>query len=282
MSDLSFPKEKEILFRLFPAVDILPAGNFNLWLMAGHSHWSQIKRKKGALDVKRGKLFSKLAKEITVAVRLGGGDPNFNPRLRTAINTAKAESMPADTIDRALKKGTGELEGVNYEELTYEGYGPAGVSILVETMTDNKNRTVAEVRHVFNKYHGSMGSSGSVAWLFHKKGYFFIEGGDEEQLMEVTLDAGADDILSTADGVEVYCPMDCYDAVEKAITGAEIVTREAKLTYIPDNSTPINNEDEGRRLLKLIEMLEDLEDVQNVYANFEMSEELLNALHPED
>lgn len=243
--------------------------------MAGHSKWSKIKRKKGANDQSRGALFSKLGKEVTVAAKMGGGDPDLNPRLRTAIAAAKAESMPSDNIDRAIKKGTGELEGVNYEEIVYEGYGSGGVAILVETATDNKNRTAAEVRHLFNKYHGNMGGSGSVAWMFKKKAWFFIENGDEDQILEATIEAEPEDIKSTGDGVEITAAFDHFDKIEKALKEASISPSEAKLTFIADNLQAITDEDTTRQLLKLIEALEDSDDVQNVHANFDITDELI-------
>jgi len=187
--------------------------------MAGHSHWSKVKRAKGASDVKRGALFSKLAKEITVATRLSGGDPNFNPRLRTAITAARAESMPVDNIDRAIKKGTGELEGGgSIEEITYEGYGPGGVALMVETQTDNKNRTAAEIRHLFTKHGGNLGGSNSVAWMFRRRGVFLLENANPDAALEATLEAGADDVRPAGDNsTEVVCPPDRFDAVDKAL-----------------------------------------------------------------
>lgn len=250
--------------------------------MAGHSKWAQIKRKKGANDTKRGQLFSRLSKEITVAAKMGGGDAGMNPRLRTAIATAKGESMPADNIDRAIKKGTGEIEGVSYEELIYEGYGPGGIAVLVETATDNKNRTAAEVRSLFSRNNGNLAGSGSVAWMFKKKAYFVVDGGDEDKILEVTLDAGVEDVKCIGDAVEVIGPFEGFDKIEKALKEAGIAPSSAKVTYIPDNTTAITDEDTSRQVLALIEKLEDSDDVQNVYANFDISDELMEKLHQSD
>jgi len=247
--------------------------------MAGHSKWSQIKRKKGALDVKRGQLFSKLGKEIQVAAKLGGGDPELNPRLRTAISAAKSESMPNDNIERAVLKGTGQLEGANsYEEMVYEGYGPDGIAILIEVMTDNKNRSAAEIRSIFNKGNGSLGAPGSVAWMFEHKGLFYIENGNEEQLFELPIEAGADDIKSEGtNGVEIYCPLDCIDKVDKALSGAGIIPETAKLAYFPKDETELAG-DAALSVMKLIDTLDDHDDVQNVYTTLKMSEELIHQL----
>jgi YebC/PmpR family DNA-binding regulatory protein len=247
--------------------------------MSGHSKWSSIKRKKGSIDVKRGQLFSKLGKEIQVAAKLGGGDPEINPRLRTAISAAKAESMPNDNIERAILKGTGQLEGGNsYEELVYEGYGPDGIAILAEVMTDNKNRSAAEIRSIFNKGNGSLGAPGSVAWMFERKGFFYIENGNEEQLFELTVDAGADDIRADASGgVEIYCPLDCFDKVDKALSGAGISPETAKLSYFPKNETELESE-AALTVMKLIDTLDDHDDVQNVYTTLSISDELLSQL----
>lgn len=250
--------------------------------MSGHSHWATIKRAKGATDSLRGKLFSKLSKEITVAARMGGGDPGFNPRLRTAIEGAKAESMPADKIDRAIKKGTGELQDGNViEEFVYEGYGRGGVAIIVETNSDNKNRTAAEIRSIFSKNEGNLAGSGSVAWMFKRKGYFLVDSKDEDAVLNATLDAGADDVKSISDGIEVICQPDKYDAVEKAIRSAKLTTKMARFTYIPDNLTPISDEPTSRSVMNLITLLQDQDDAQNVYANYDIPEEILNKLHAE-
>lgn len=236
--------------------------------MSGHSKWSTIKRKKAALDAKRGKLFTKLIKEITIAARQGGGDPSGNPRLRLAIDNAKAANMPMDNIERAIKKATGELEGVVYTELTYEGYGPGGVAILVEAATDNKNRTVAEVRHLFNKHGGSLGETGSVAWMFDKKGIitFPTQGKTEDDIMEIVLDAGADDISEEEGYFEVTTEVENFEPVRRALVDAGIEVENASLQWIAKNTVDVSGET-AEKVMKLIDALEDNDDVQNVYSN---------------
>ena len=246
--------------------------------MAGHSHWAKVKRAKGVTDQRRGKLFSKLSKEITVAARLGGGDPSFNPRLRQAIATARAESVPVDNIDRAIKKGTGELEGMAIEEMVYEGYGPAGVAILVEAATDNKNRSAAEIRSLFAKNHGNLAGTGSVAWMFQHKGVITVTaaGISEDDVILVALDAGAEDVRSHDDVIEVITPPDTtLEAVNKALEAAEIPVATAKLSYIPGNLTPVSDAHIAEQVITLLEALDDHEDVQTVHANFEMAPEFL-------
>jgi len=247
--------------------------------MSGHSKWSTIKRKKGVTDARRGKIFTKLIKEITVAARFGGGDPDANPRLRTAIATARAENMPKDNIERAVKKGTGELEGTTYEEVCYEGYGPGGAAVLVESLTDNKNRTVADVRHVFSKSGGSLGEAGCVAWMFGKKGFFVLEktGVDEETLMEATLDAGAEDIRDEGETFEVITSAADFEAVKKALEDKELPYVVAEITMVP-NSTVELEDKEAEQMLKLMDMLEDSDDVQKAYSNFDISEKTLEEL----
>ncbi len=246
-------------------------------IMAGHSHWANIQRTKGAADFKRGKLFSKLSKEIQMAARLGGGHPEFNPRLRTAIDAARSQSMPNDNIERAIKKGTGELGGAQMEEFVYEGYGAGGVAFVVECMSDNKNRTAADVRMFFSKYDGNLGGAGSVAWMFHKKGRFVIPASSttEEKLMECALDAGAEDIRLQGEFFEVICPFESFDQVKNTLSAAQIAPATAKLEFIPENLTPVSDAQIARRVLALYEALEDCEDVQHVYANFDMNEEIL-------
>ncbi len=236
--------------------------------MSGHSKWSTIKRKKAAIDAKRGKLFTKLIKEITIAARQGGGDPGANPRLRLAIDNAKSANMPMDNIERAIKKATGELEGVQYTELTYEGYGPGGVALLVESVTDNKNRTVAEVRHTFSKYGGSMGESGSVLWMFDRKGVITLaaQGKTEDDLMEIVLDAGAEDIQLEDDYFEVTTEVETFEDVRKAIVESGLEVENASLQWIAKNTVDVSGETQ-EKVLKLIDMLEDNDDVQNVYSN---------------
>ena len=245
--------------------------------MAGHSKWANIKHKKGAEDAKRGKVFTKLVKEIIVAARLGGGDPNANPRLRTVLLKAKVNNLPKDNVDRAIKKGTGELEGVNYEELSYEGYGPGGVAVLVESLTDNKNRTVAEVRHIFNKYNGNLGENGCVAWMFDKKGWIAVarKDADEETLMSVALDAGAEDIREEdADNFEIVMAPDDFDAVKAALEKAGIPIADSEVTMLPKNYISITGK-EAESMIKLMDALEDNDDVQKVYTNADIPDEVM-------
>lgn len=241
--------------------------------MSGHSKWHSIKHKKGALDAKRGKLFTKFIKEITVAARSGGGDPEGNARLRKAILDAKAGNMPNDTIDRAVRRGTGEEEGVNYEEITYEGYGPGGVALLIESMTDNRNRTVAEIRHIFSKNGGNLGESGSVGWMFDKKGYIVVEKSakSEEELFELAIDAGADDLRDDEDNFEIITSPEAFESVLSAVKNAGIEPHVAEVEMIPQNHIRLEG-GEARQMLKLMEALEDHDDVQKVSANFDISE----------
>jgi len=245
--------------------------------MSGHSKWSTIKHKKGAADAKRGKIFTRIIKEMTVAARMGGGDVDGNPRLRAAVAEAKANNMPKDNIDRAIKRGTGELEGVNYEELTYEGYGPGGVAVMVETMTDNTNRTTPEIRHAFEKCGGNMGTQGSVRFQFERKGYFAIEksAATEDKLMEVALEAGADDLQTDDPEIfEVYTTPDAFEQVRQALEKAKIPTVEAKLDMVPANYVKLDDQ-KSRQMMRLLEMLDDQDDVQNVYTNFDVPEEMM-------
>ena len=247
--------------------------------MSGHSKWSTIKRKKGAADAKRGKAFTKIIKEIMVAARMGGGDINANPRLRSAVLAAKAENMPRDNIDRAIKKGAGELEGVNYEELTYEGYGPGGVALLLEVMTDNKNRMVAEMRHTFSKQNGSLGEGGCVSWMFEKKGLVSIDrsGVDEDRLIEVALDAGALDVKDTGIEFDVTIPPASFEAVKKKLEESGFKHIYAEVTMVPQTTVRLTGRD-AEQMLKLMEALEDLDDVQKVYANFDITDEEMERL----
>jgi YebC/PmpR family DNA-binding regulatory protein len=247
--------------------------------MSGHSKWSTIKRKKGAADAKRGKVFTKIIKEIMVAARFGGGDINSNPRLRTAVLAAKAENMPKDNIDRAIKKGTGELEGVNYEELTYEGYGPGGVAMMLEVVTDNKNRTVADVRHIFSKHNGSLGENGCVSWMFEKKGLITIEksGVDEDRLIEAALDAGALDVKDSGKEFEVTTDQTSFEEVKKALEEAGFKYNYAEVTMVPQSTVRLSGR-EAEQMLKLMEGLEDSDDVQKVYGNFDIAEEEMERL----
>jgi YebC/PmpR family DNA-binding regulatory protein len=241
--------------------------------MSGHSKWHSIKHKKGALDAKRGKLFTKLIKEITVAARSGGGDATGNARLRKAISDAKGSNMPNDTIDRAIRRGTGEEEGVHYEEITYEGYGPAGVALMVEAMTDNRNRTVAEIRHIFSKNGGNLGESGSVGWIFEKKGYIVVDKKEkaEEELFELAIDAGADDLRDDEENFEILTSPDNFESVLAAVKGAGIEPAVAEVSLVPQNYIKVEGAD-ARQMLKLMEALEDHDDVQKVSANFDISD----------
>jgi len=245
--------------------------------MSGHSKWSSIKHKKGAADAKRGRVFTRLIKEITVAARMGGGDPNANPRLRTAILAAKSENMPKDNIERGIKKGTGELEGVSYEENTYEGYGPGGAAVFIESLTDNKNRAVADIRHIFSKNGGNLGENGCVAWMFDKKGYILIEknGADEETIMEVSIEAGAEDVREEESCFEVISTPDDFEAVKAAIETAAIPFQEAEVTMLPQSSANLQGK-EAEQMLRLMDALEDCEDVQKVYTNADIPEEIVN------
>ncbi len=248
--------------------------------MSGHSKWATIKRKKGKADAERGKIFTRHIKEITIAAREGGGDPDGNPRLRTAIAAAKGSNMPADNIKRGILKGTGELPGVTYESINYEGYGPGGVAIYMEAFTDNKNRCVSEVRHALTKYGGNLGGSGCVAWMFEKQGLITIDLDtiDEDTLMELAMDAGAEDIKSEAGVYEVITQPADVDTVRSAIEAKGIPMVSAEVTMIPKDFVRLEKESQASSMMKLYEMLEDLDDVQKIYANFDISEELLEKL----
>jgi YebC/PmpR family DNA-binding regulatory protein len=248
--------------------------------MSGHSKWSSIKHKKGAADAKRGKIFTKLIKEITVAARMGGsGDPDSNPRLRTAIQAAKAENMPKNNIDRAIKKGTGELEGVNYEEIVYEGYGPGGAAVLLESLTDNKNRAVADIRYIFNKNGGNLGENGCVAWMFSKKGYIVSEKSavDEEQIMEIAIDAGAEDVREDNGNFEIITEPEDFEAVKTALESGSIPYLVGEVTMLPQSTANLEGK-EAEQMYRLMEALEDCEDVQKVYTNADIPEDVINGL----
>ncbi len=248
--------------------------------MSGHSKWATIKRKKGKLDAERGKVFTRLIKEISVAAREGGGDSEGNPRLRTAILAAKAANMPADNIKRAILKGTGQLPGVTYESMNYEGYGPAGAAIFMEVMTDNKNRTVAEVRHILTKYGGNLGSSGSVAWMFEKKGVITVEltAAEETALMEIAMDSGAEDFSADVGAYEITTPPADLESVRTALEKKGIHMVSSEITMIPKNSVKIDKENDASSMLKLMELLEEHDDIQKVYSNFDIDESILNKL----
>ncbi|GMR19655.1 MAG: YebC/PmpR family DNA-binding transcriptional regulator [Gammaproteobacteria bacterium] len=246
--------------------------------MAGHSKWANIRFRKGAQDAKRGKIFTKLIREITVAARMSGGDPAANPRLRTAIDKGLSQNMPKDKIEKAIKRGTGELEGVNYEEVRYEGYGPGGIAVLVECATDNRNRTVSEVRHMFSKHGGNLGTDGSVAYLFNRIGVLsYPQGTDEDTLMEAALEAGAEDVASLNDGsLEVVTAADSFHAVSEAMKAAGLMPEMAELTERAGIETLLEGE-AGEKVLHLLDALEELDDVQNVYSNADFPTELLEA-----
>jgi len=245
--------------------------------MSGHSKWSTIKHKKAAKDAKRGKIFTKLIKEITVAARMGGGDINANPRLRTAVLTARSNSMPSDNIDRAIKKGTGELEGVTYEEIQYEGYGPGGVAIIAQVLTDNKNRTVSEIRRMFSKHGGNMGETGCVGWMFDKKGILTVDKSlvDEDRLMDIALDAGAEDVRDEGEVFEVVTQPEDFEKVKERLDQEKITVASGQVSLVPKNTVDVDAKN-VEQVLKLSEELEDHDDVQNVAANFNIPDELMD------
>ena len=247
--------------------------------MSGHSKWASIKHKKAAVDAKRGKLFTKFIKEIMVAARLGGGDPDGNPRLRLAIDKAKTVNMPKENIERAIKKGTGELAGSSYEEFLYEGYGPGGVAVLVEVMTDNRNRAVSEIRHLFTKNNGKSGEAGCVAWMFEKRGVLLFDKGaiDEEALMEFALDAGAEDVLEEGGNWEVRVQPGDFEKLKKAFQDRGQTPLSAEVSMVPKNTIRITGK-EAEQLLRLMEVLEDNDDVQNAYANFDIPDDLMEKM----
>ena len=243
--------------------------------MSGHSKWASIKHKKGAADARRGKVFTKLIKEITMSARMGGGDPDGNPRLRSAILAAKNENMPKDNIERAIKKGAGELEGVSYEESIYEGYGPGGAAVMVESLTDNKNRTVAEIRHIFSKNGGNLGENGCVAWMFNKKGYINVEKGgvNEDVLMETSIEAGAEDVREDENGFEIITAPEDFETVKAALEAASIPFIEAEVTMLPQTTADLKGK-EAEQMVRLMDSLDDCDDVQKVYTNADIPEEV--------
>lgn len=252
--------------------------------MSGHSKWATIKRKKGATDAARGRLFTRLIKEITIAARNGGGNLDGNPRLRLAIQTAKASNMPADNIKRAVQKGTGELPGVAYEEITYEGYGPGGVAIIAEAVTDNSNRTVSEIRHAFSRNNGNMGTAGSVAWMFQKMGIIVVskagqsEGVGEDEILSIILEAGADDMQSDDEAFTITTSAQAFEEVKKALEEKSIVIENASLQMVPQNTVKVTGK-EAEQTLRLMETLEEHDDIQNVYANFDIDEKEMAAFN---
>lgn len=246
--------------------------------MSGHNKWSTIKHKKGKEDAKRGKIFTKLIKEITIAAREGGGDANGNPRLRSAIASAKASNMPSDNIDRAIKKGTGELPGVTYEEVHYEGYGPGGVAILVEVVTDNKNRAASEVRHIFSKYNGNLGAVGSVTWMFERKGIIELaaDKNDFDSVMDAAIEAGADDVSEAGGTITVLTTPEEFENIRSGLEG-KFTMEKAEITKLPQSTVALD-ESKAHSLFKLLDMLEENDDVQDVYSNFEISDELMEKM----
>ena len=248
--------------------------------MSGHSKWSTIKRKKGAADAKRGQIFTRLMREITVAAKMGGGDPDGNPRLRTAIDAARAQNMPKDNIERAIAKGTGDMDGVTYEEITYEGYGPGGVGFIIEVMTDNKNRAAAEVRHILTKRGGSLAKSGAVSFQFESKGVFIVEKeqADEDKIMEVALEAGAEDVVDEGEIWEVHTAPTDFSAVAAALEEAGIAVQEASVSKLATATIPVTEASEAKKVLGLMEALDDCDDVQQVYANFDIDDDLMAEL----
>lgn len=245
--------------------------------MSGHSHWAGIKYKKAAVDAKRGKVWSKLARMIIVAAKSGGGDPAANLSLRYAIDKAKAANMPKDTIEKAIKKGTGEIEGVSFEEVLYEGYGPGGVAIMVEALTDNRNRTTPEIKRAFERHGGSLGTSGCVNWMFNKKGLITVStsDADEDELLEIALAAGADDMGNTGRVYEITCEPSAYEELKKTLKDKEIPTEVAEISMVPQNTVPVNDADTARKIVSLMESLEDHDDVQNTFSNFDIPDEII-------
>ncbi len=245
--------------------------------MSGHSHWAGIKYKKAAADAKRGKIWSKLARMIIVAAKTGGGDPAANLSLRYAIEKAKAANMPKDTIKKAIKKGTGEVGAVNFEEVLYEGYGPGGVALMVEALTDNRNRTTPEIKRIFERHGGSLGTTGCVSWMFSKKGLITVNAAemDEDQLLEIALTAGADDMQTTGKVFEITCQPSAYEKLKEALKEKDIATEVAEISMVPQNDVPVNNEATARKIISLMEAFDDYDDVQNVYANFDIPDEIM-------
>ena len=248
--------------------------------MSGHSHWAGIKYKKAAVDAKRGRVWSKLARMIIVAAKTGGGDPAANLSLRYAIDKAKAANMPKDTIEKAIKKGTGEIEGASYEEVLYEGYGPAGVAIMVEALTDNRNRTTPEIKRLFEKHGGSLGTGGCVNWMFSKKGLITVSTAEteEEQLFEIALNAGADDMQNTGEVFEITCDPAAYEKLKERLQEKEIPTEVAEISMVPQNTVPVNDDKTAKKIISLMEDFEDHDDVQNTYANFDIPDEIVSRI----
>ncbi len=248
--------------------------------MSGHSHWAGIKYKKAAIDAKRGRAWSKIARMIIVAAKAGGGDPAANLSLRYAIDKAKAANMPKDTIEKAIKKGTGDIKGVSYEEVLYEGYGPAGVAIMVEALTDNRNRTTPEIKRLFERHGGSLGASGCVNWMFSKKGLITVSTAEteEEQLFEIALNAGADDMQNTGEVFEITCDPAAYEKLKERLQEKEIPTEVAEISMVPQSTVPVNDDNTAKKIISLMEDFEDHDDVQNTYANFDIPDEIVSRI----
>ncbi len=248
--------------------------------MSGHSHWAGIRYKKAVIDAKRGKIWSKLARMIIVSAKTGGGDPAANLSLRYAIDKARAANMPKDTIEKAIKKGTGELEAANFEEVLYEGYGPGGVAIMVQALTDNRNRTTPEIKRLFERHGGSLGTSGCVNWMFSKKGLITVNTADanEDKLLEIALAAGADDMQTTGDVFEITCEPAAYEKLKEALKEKDIATEVAEISMVPQNTVPVNDAAGARKIISLMEVFEDHDDVQNVYANFDIPDEIVSRI----
>jgi YebC/PmpR family DNA-binding regulatory protein len=247
--------------------------------MSGHSKWATIKHKKGALDAKRGKIFTRITKEITMAAKQGGGDPDKNPRLRTILLEARSQNMPNDNIKRAIQRGTGELPGVSYEEITFEGYGPGGVALIIEVTTDNRNRAVSEIRHMLGKHGGNLGETNSVSWMFHKKGVIVIpaNAAKEDDLMNIVLEAGADDLTSDGENFEIITSPTAFEAVREAVTKAGITPASASVSMVPENYMKLEGA-AANQMIRLLEAVEDHDDVQNVYSNFDFDEKQIEAM----
>ena len=248
--------------------------------MSGHSHWAGIKYKKAAADAKRGRMWSKLARMIIVAAKASGGDPAANLSLRYAIDKAKSANMPKDTIAKAIKKGTGEVEGVHFEEVLYEGYGPSGVAIMVEALTDNRNRTTPEIKRLFERHGSSLGTSGCVNWMFSKKGLITVNTAeaDEEQLLEIALDTGADDMENMGEVFEITCDTTAYEKLKEALKAKDIATEVAEISMVPQNTVPVNDPADAKKIVSLMEAFEDHDDVQNTYANFDIPDEIVSRI----
>ncbi len=248
--------------------------------MSGHSHWASIKHKKGAADAKKGKVFSKIARQIILAAKQGGGDPDLNIKLQTAIEAARAANMPKDVVQRAIKKGTGELEDVTYEEIVYEGYGPGGTAFMIEILTDNRNRTNSEIRHIFERRGAKMGESGCVSWMFESKGYFLVETStiEEEKIMDMAIEAGADNVEIDGDVYEITCNPASFNAVKKALEGKGIQLKHAQISRLPKDYIKVTDKDLAKKLLTTVEAFEDNDDVQNVFSNFDIPNEILDTI----